>query len=195
MRRLLVPYGAPPLVDVAAACCAALAAAAAHWLTGRLLRPFHPSALVAPREGSGLLSFLGQNGYDIFVNEGLAASYRALHASGFRAVCMRVFYFHRMLVGHPQDLEHIMVHHASNYVKGADYNVLKVTLGDGLVTLLDDATHSAHRRAISPAFAPTALKEIADTCMRLHALEMLKSVRSSMQQHDAAASGSQRPLR
>jgi cytochrome P450 len=70
-----------------------------------------------------------------------------------------------------------MIANSTNYVKGEDYKALKATLGDGLVTLIDDATHSAHRRIINPAFSPVALKEIADSCMRHHALEMLQRLR------------------
>jgi cytochrome P450 len=175
-------------MDLVALSAAAAAAVATHWIFGRVLRPMPPSALVPPREGSGLLSLLGQHGYDIFVNEGLAATYRAFKKADFRAVYLRVFYFHRIIVGHPHDIAHVMIANSSNYVKGVDYKFLKATLGDGLVTLIDDDIHSTHRRIINPAFSQASLKEIADTCMRLHALEMLRNLRDEIAR-SAARSG------
>ena len=173
-------------MDFVALGAAVLAASTTRWLFATVFRPMPPSALVPPRQGTGLLSLLGQHGYDIFVNEGIAAAYRSFKLFEFRALYVRVFYFHRILVGHPKDIEHVMILNSSNYVKGDDYKALIPILGEGLVTILDDERHSTHRRVINPAFSPSALKEIADTCMRIHALEMLTKLKAD---YEAAVSG------
>jgi cytochrome P450 len=59
-----------------------------------------------------------------------------------------------------------------NFAKGLPYHSLADSLGWGLVTLVDPDTHAAHRRIVSPAFAPQVLTKIANTTMREHAMAL-----------------------
>jgi cytochrome P450 len=68
-----------------------------------------------------------------------------------------------MMVCHPDDVHHVLVNHSRNYLKGDDYKKLEPVLGcNSLVTIRDEDFHSKQRRAVSAAFSPMALKEIAN---------------------------------
>jgi cytochrome P450 len=57
------------------------------------------------------------------------------------------------LVRNPEHARHILLSNQDNYVKGAEYELLAVAFGRGLVTEFDQALWRKHRRIMQPVFA------------------------------------------
>lgn len=70
------------------------------------------------------------------------------------------------VLAHPDHYRRILLDNYRNYTKGHPiYDVLRVALGDGLVTL-DGARWVTHRRLIQPAFHRSAVRSAADLIVR-----------------------------
>ena len=82
---------------------------------------------------------------------------------------IRVFSTSRLVTANADDIEYMLSLKTAGFRKGRGYIVLQRILGNGLVTLIDDDQHAIHRREVSPAFSPAALKHIADVCVPEHA--------------------------
>ena len=65
------------------------------------------------------------------------------------------------LLNHPDYIRSVLVDDARGYVKSADYVVLKLLLGEGLVTS-EDELHKRQRRLIAPAFHRGRISTYAD---------------------------------
>ncbi|MBX3246780.1 MAG: cytochrome P450 [Myxococcales bacterium] len=90
------------------------------------------------------------------VDDGPGLFLRAHAAHGDR-VLMRFFerFEYRSLVG-PEDIRHVLVTRADNYVKSKSYDGLKLVLGEGLVT--SEGGHWKRQRKLAqPAFQPRSV--------------------------------------
>ncbi len=58
-----------------------------------------------------------------------------------------------MLIRNPEHARHVLLTNQDNYIKGAEYDLLAVGLGRGLVTELDEDLWRRHRRLMQPVFA------------------------------------------
>ncbi len=75
-----------------------------------------------------------------------------------------------VVLSHPDHVRHVLVDHASNYVKGVGIERVAILLGKGLMTS-EGALWRAERRALQPAFHRTAVA--AHTAMIVAANERL----------------------
>ncbi|MBJ7471228.1 MAG: cytochrome P450 [Solirubrobacteraceae bacterium] len=57
------------------------------------------------------------------------------------------------IIRDPQHARHVLVTNQDNYVKGMDYKILAVLLGDGLLTNLNQEQWQSQRRLVQPLFA------------------------------------------
>jgi cytochrome P450 len=58
-----------------------------------------------------------------------------------------------VIIRSPELARHVLVSNQDNYCKGAEYDLLAVAFGRGLVTELDDARWARNRRLVQPIFA------------------------------------------
>jgi cytochrome P450 len=58
-----------------------------------------------------------------------------------------------MLIRNPERARHVLLSNQDNYIKGAEYDLLAVGFGRGLVTELDEDLWRRHRRLVQPVFA------------------------------------------
>lgn len=89
----------------------------------------------------------------------------------------------RVLSVHPKDIEYILTsaQGMKNYRKGFEYTMLKAVLGPhSLVVINQDQLHTAHRRALNPAFRPSVLKEIAAGPVAEHTKVMLDTLQAAI---------------
>ncbi len=70
--------------------------------------------------------------------------------------------FRVYLVSHPDGVRHVLQENARNYVKGLDTQLLKILLGDGLLTSEGDFWRR-QRRLAQPVFQPRRLAALAAT--------------------------------
>jgi cytochrome P450 len=73
--------------------------------------------------------------------------------------------FRAVMANRSEDIEHVLVKNHENYVKGRNYEPLKLTLGDGLVTSEGELWRS-QRKLVQPAFHHRSLAGFADTMAR-----------------------------
>lgn len=66
------------------------------------------------------------------------------------------------LVSHPRDVEHVLKANHRNYVKGANFNLLKRFVGEGLF-LSEGAKWRRQRRLLQPAFHQSRIAALAGT--------------------------------
>lgn len=66
-----------------------------------------------------------------------------------------------VMLAHPSHLEHVLVTHRDNYVKGHAYDGVRELIGDNLVTL-DGEAHRVRRRLAQPAFHTRSLRRLGD---------------------------------
>ena len=104
--------------------------------------------------------------------------YRRWVGEGKPAVALRFLYFPRILTADAADIDYILNSNVGNYGKGRPYVVMQRLLGKGLITLIDDQEHAMHRREVSPAFSPAALKHISNACVPLHAQTLIATLDS-----------------
>src|SRR5687767_4694426 len=73
--------------------------------------------------------------------------------------------FRAVLANRSEDIEHVLVKNHENYVKGRNYEPLKLTLGEGLVTS-EGAVWKQQRKLVQPVFHHRSLAAFADTMSR-----------------------------
>jgi cytochrome P450 len=73
--------------------------------------------------------------------------------------------FRAVLANRSEDIEHVLVKNHENYVKGRNYEPLKLTLGEGLVTS-EGSLWREQRKLVQPAFHHRSLAGFADTMSR-----------------------------
>ncbi len=73
--------------------------------------------------------------------------------------------FRAVLANRSDDVEHVLVQNHENYVKGRNYEPLKLCLGEGLVTS-EGALWRKQRRLVQPGFHHKSLAGFADTMGR-----------------------------
>ncbi len=82
----------------------------------------------------------------------------ALHGDVFR---IRAGHLNAVVVGHPDQLQRVLVSHRQNYVKGSVYDLPRKILGDGLVTL-EGAAWRERRTLAQPAFHRQSLERLTE---------------------------------
>ncbi|MEZ4251820.1 MAG: cytochrome P450 [Polyangiales bacterium] len=95
------------------------------------------------------------------VEEGPDLFLRDLVKHGDRVLYRFGKYEFRQL-GDPEDIRHVFVTHASNYVKSKNYEGLKLVLGEGLVTS-EGAHWKRQRKLAQPAFQPRSVESFLPT--------------------------------
>lgn len=82
-----------------------------------------------------------------------------------RVPAATVFYrfgpFSAVLAKRSEDVEHVLVKNHENYVKGRNYEPLKLTLGNGLVTS-EGELWKRQRKVVQPAFHQKSLRRFAE---------------------------------
>lgn len=73
--------------------------------------------------------------------------------------------FRAVLANRSEDVEHVLVKNHENYVKGRNYEPLKLTLGEGLVTS-EGALWRKQRKLVQPAFHHRSLAGFVDVMGR-----------------------------
>lgn len=169
-------------VDLRALGVSLWAATAAYVCTRYIFKPVHNTKLVPPRapltsSDGWLLPFLLQHAYELAFRDTLPTFGKMMAWASGKVVLYRFFFFHRHIISHAADAEHIMLAHPERYEKGPGYRVLKMVLGEGLVTQFDEDSHARHRRIVGPAFAPQALRTISNITNTRHCLSMLDEIR------------------
>jgi cytochrome P450 len=166
----------------------AVAAAAGAFMTMKWLKGVVPGTeRPPPRSASGLLPFLLQYGYEVSYGQIYDIDSTFVQQSD-RAICYRVLHFPVVGIYHKDDIEHVLVSNAGNYIKGFGYDAAKKLLGDGLITMPSGDKHSRDRRIVSPAFSPTALKKITQNALVGHATELLHTLRREVREGSASIS-------
>jgi cytochrome P450 len=84
------------------------------------------------------------------------------------------------LVNNPHLIRRVLVVDAKRYDKGIQFDKLRPTLGNGMVTVASGEEHLKHRRLVQPAFHHSRIAEYA-TIMRELTLEMTDSWRDGAQ--------------
>jgi cytochrome P450 len=169
-------------VDVKALGVSLWAAATAFVCVRYFLRPLHSPRLQPPRAtlsaaDGWFLPFVMQHAYEMTFRETLPILGDMVRWSANRVVLYRFLYFHRHVVSHQLDAEHILLSHPERYEKGPGYRILKMVLGEGLVTQFDEDSHARHRRIVGPAFSPQALRTISNITNTRHCQAMIDEIR------------------
>ncbi|MFF2549562.1 cytochrome P450 [Nocardia sp. NPDC058058] len=66
-----------------------------------------------------------------------------------------------VVVRSPELARHILVAHQDNYAKSAEYDMMAVTFGQGLVTDMDEQRYQRNQRVVRPIFARSAIDQFA----------------------------------
>jgi cytochrome P450 len=90
-----------------------------------------------------------------------------------------------VVVRNPDIARHILVSNQDNYAKGAEYDLLAVAFGRGLVTELDDELWQRNRRLVQPIFAKRQVDALGPQMTAA-------AVAAAQRWHEHAATG--RPL-
>ena len=139
-----------------------------------------PDLQCPPRKRSGLFAFVMGHAAEILEHNALVGKgFVDWYEDNTRAVQIRLFCLQRVHTVNPKDAEYILGFGAKKYRKGQLYKALARVIGYGLVTLFSDEEHAAHRREVSAAFSPAALRRIADTAVPTHAKAMLDTLHSA----------------
>jgi cytochrome P450 len=76
-------------------------------------------------------------------------------------IVARMPFFRFVIIRNPELARHVLVSNQDNYCKSAEYDLLAVAFGRGLVTDLDDARWARNRRLVQPIFAKRNLDRFA----------------------------------
>jgi cytochrome P450 len=154
----------------------AIAAAGTSFVILTAIKPMPPRIPRAPRQKTGFLAWLLDQAYDRTCCPPLQSDYFIFSKTNYRAAAYRHFCFQIIGLAHPADLEHVFLTNKNNYVKGMGYDAIKRMFGNGLVTVADGEEHTRHRRIVSPAFSPAALKLMSKETMVTHAKELYTEI-------------------
>ncbi|WP_067688615.1 cytochrome P450 [Nocardia jejuensis] len=66
-----------------------------------------------------------------------------------------------LVVRSPELARHILVSHQDNYAKSAEYDMMAVTFGQGLVTDMDDRRYQRNQRLVRPIFSRGSIDQFA----------------------------------
>jgi cytochrome P450 len=163
---------------------AAISAAATGWVVYKVLKLYLPKTIpglfYAPLDETNssknrfLQIFAGHLIQELF-RDAMGFHPMWFNLAGHKPYCYRLTAFHIVSVGSAEDLYHVLETRVRNFRKNIGYRAVDKIIGPGgLVTMFDEDVHSQHRRAVSRAFAPTALKFIADMTVRDQVAELVK---------------------
>ena len=152
-----------------------------------IFKPMPAHVFRAPRHFKGFLPWLLDQAYDRSFLPPMDSDAIIFEKSKYKAVTYRHFCFQIIAIAHPLDVEHVFMTNKSNYVKGMGYSAFKRMFGEGLVTILDDDEHAAHRRMVSPAFSPQALNQMSKETMVVHAMELFNILNDIVRKEGGAA--------
>ena len=169
----------------------AVCAAGVAFFAVSVLKPLQPTLQhPPPRRYTGLIPWVLQYVYEFTYDNVYDHDVQMVRCSD-KATTYRLLGIHVIGVYHPLDLEHILVKNYMNYKKGFSYELAKKVLGEALVTLPHGERHAQHRRIVSPAFSPSALKRISQLAMEGHVTELLHVLKDQVKSKSAASLSSE----
>ena len=69
---------------------------------------------------------------------------------------------HQFLLTRPDDIHHVMVKNADNYMKLVSHAKLRAILGNGLLPTEGDSFWRRQRKLMQPSYTPNGIRQFAD---------------------------------